>query len=398
MHAQVAAVAERDSTKFRLPAGVEVVSEVLSIPTDLIVVLEQPRDGLNWDYIKTDLAPNIQRNGQKEPGIVIPTDDSSHPYGLIKGQHRLESCKLNGRPFQAVVVNIDVNDRKGRKMLAIGSNWGRLPHTPLEAARNIQELLDLGAIWTEVCDTFQKSEPWLRDRLALLKLTDAVKRRVISGELPVSVAKEIAELPPADQAKVATSVMLMATGRAVEKVKAIVAGQQGAAAAKPARPRDVRRSLIRHVERVGTSLQRALDIPVVTLKAIFPKASDATTDFETIIRVLTRSLEDLGKLLERLKKLDPRPKKPDAAPDGKRRQEDPKVLAARVAEERRREVMSAIGSLVLVLQSEEAAIGSSFAGKDPDIHDDALAQIRTLTTQLGGLAKRISGSKESSRF
>ena len=278
-----------------------VVGSILEIPTRLIDIFEgQPRHEIDWEYIKGDLAPNIKRNGQREPGKVFK---KGKRYGLIDGQHRFHSCEHNRMKFRATVERVDNDEQLFR--LSVASNFGGREHTPLEIADAIAKMREFGDTWQTICDTFQKSLAWVMERHQLVNLSEPVKKMMgqdvpKANRLRSSVASEIAKLPKGQQANVAKSVRGMQKGRAVHEVgKAQVdAGIDKQYAGRQGRPSDQSRQLRSFLERGFDPIDMACDVEADTLEEMFAKAESFRHRemIEKIIKIGSRLAELQGKI------------------------------------------------------------------------------------------------------
>ncbi len=85
----------------------------------------------------TDLAASIQRNGQRVPILVRPTEGDR--YGLIYGRRRLEACRQLGLKVRAIVTELEDDQALKDQLL---ENQARCDLSFIERALVAQALLE----------------------------------------------------------------------------------------------------------------------------------------------------------------------------------------------------------------------------------------------------------------
>lgn len=169
-----------------------------------------PRYGYSDDGVK-ELANSLREHGQLQPATVVARDVylAHHPddgevlgtasWVVLLGNRRLEAARVAGFTHLAVTVE----DRLGGAdpMLSeatLVENIHRQDLPPLLEARELQSLVDRHGSQVKVARRVAKSQGWVSQRLALLKLTPTLQEALRDGDLTVKEARAVAGLP-ADQ-------------------------------------------------------------------------------------------------------------------------------------------------------------------------------------------------------
>jgi len=121
-----------------------------------------------------ELAESIKVNGQEQPIIVYPKDESGK-YRIQKGERRWRACKLAGVPVEAIVNKKELDDLDETAGELI-ENIQRENLTPMEIAKGIQKFIDRGWQGMDVAKRLGKSRGYVSSHLSLLKLPDCVMR------------------------------------------------------------------------------------------------------------------------------------------------------------------------------------------------------------------------------
>ncbi|NUM25770.1 MAG: ParB/RepB/Spo0J family partition protein [Candidatus Buchananbacteria bacterium] len=134
---------------------------------------KQPRKSFDPATI-AQLAQSIYDDGQEEPAQVYQAIGVPNTDWILKnGERRWRACKLKKLPF-LVLVKPEPRSELRKRLEQTLSNGNREDLSPPDDAQNIQDLLDLGCSMEKICETYNRSEPWIYQRLALLKLDPAV--------------------------------------------------------------------------------------------------------------------------------------------------------------------------------------------------------------------------------
>lgn len=149
----------------------------------------QPRRGQDPEAL-SQLADSIRENGVIQPLIVTSTPRG---YEIIAGERRWQAAKLAGKATVPVLVR-EASPRDGL-ILALVENLQREDLNPLEAATAYRELVERFSLsQEEVAKRVGKSRTAVTNSLRLLKLPDAAKRALASGEISEGHARAILSL------------------------------------------------------------------------------------------------------------------------------------------------------------------------------------------------------------
>ena len=170
-----------------------------------------PRYGYE-DSETHDLASSLREHGQLQPATVVARDvylshypeDADHlgsaPWVVLIGNRRLAAARL--AEFTHLVVTVE--DRLGGAdpMLAeatLVENIHRQDLPPLLEARELQGLVERHGSQSKAAQRVAKTQGWVSQRLALLKLVPELQEQLRDGRMSVREARSIASLPPEDQ-------------------------------------------------------------------------------------------------------------------------------------------------------------------------------------------------------
>jgi len=157
--------------------------EICKIKTDP----NQPRK--KFDKVKLEeLALSIEAEGQKVPIIVAPSEtfEQDGTYKLIAGERRLKAIEKNNQKTVIAVVELDNPDSFLTSLL---ENVAREDLNPVEEANAFLKLVkEKGYTYPQVAKLMGKSNAYVGNRIALLRLPQEVQLLIIEGELPSSLA------------------------------------------------------------------------------------------------------------------------------------------------------------------------------------------------------------------
>jgi len=160
------------------------------IPVDAIKVLN-PR--VRNRRVFKEIVSNIERLGLKKPVTVTRRNTNSEPkYDLVCGQGRLEAYRTLGqREIPALVVDASADDCL---LMSLVENCARRHHQAIDLLHDIQGLKSRGYRDSEIARKTDLSVEYVRGVVRLLEKSEyRLLRAVESGQIPVSVAVEIAE-------------------------------------------------------------------------------------------------------------------------------------------------------------------------------------------------------------
>jgi ParB family chromosome partitioning protein len=167
-----------------------VVPSVELVPVDRITVVN-PR--LRNKRIFREIVANIEQLGLKKPITVTRRKHPDGPqYDLVCGQGRLEAYQTLGqREIPALVVDASTEDCL---MMSLVENCARRQHRAIDLLHDIEGLKRRGYKEAEIARKTDLSLEYVRGVIRLLERSEhRLLRAVESGQIPVSVAVEIAE-------------------------------------------------------------------------------------------------------------------------------------------------------------------------------------------------------------
>ncbi|MCD9146044.1 ParB/RepB/Spo0J family partition protein [Streptomyces albireticuli] len=159
-----------------------------------------------------EAAGSLRERGQIQPVAVVRraaflavhADQESAiggaEYVVIDGNRRLAAAHVAG----LTELRIDVNDSlaaSAADMLesALIANVHRVDVPPIDQAKAIQQLVSVHGTQGKVAKRLGKTEGWVSQRLALLKLPQDLQEKVETGELKVRDGRRIGRLPVEQQ-------------------------------------------------------------------------------------------------------------------------------------------------------------------------------------------------------
>jgi len=167
-----------------------------TVPLDRVVPNpNQPRR--SFDEIKQkELTANIKEHGLLQPILVVPTGDGM--LLIVAGERRYRACRdLGHETIEVVILEPGKHDSE---VLALVENVQRVGLTPIEEADAYAALIEKkGLKQKDVAKLIGKSQVYVSERLALLKLPEKTRDMVLQGQLSFSHAKLLMKSPEADK-------------------------------------------------------------------------------------------------------------------------------------------------------------------------------------------------------
>ena len=132
------------------------------------------------DEALAELAESIKAHGVLQPLVLTPGQDGT--YLIVAGERRYRAAKAAGLTFVPAVVR--ELSHKEQLEIMLCENLQRADLDPIEEARGIRQLLgECDMTQAELAQRIGKSQPWVANRLRLLRLPESVLKQVESGEL-----------------------------------------------------------------------------------------------------------------------------------------------------------------------------------------------------------------------
>ncbi|MFF9025723.1 ParB/RepB/Spo0J family partition protein [Streptomyces eurythermus] len=198
----------------------QAVAAATGVPTDAVpppTELAPHRISLNPDNPRsslgdlTDLAGSLKTHGQKQAITVMNRDayikanpereadlepDTTHV--VIDGSSRLAAAREAQLPTVKVMVSDDQGTNSEELLeSALVANIHRQDLGELDEARALQRLLAIHGSQTALAKRLHRSQGWVSQRLALLKLTPELQAKI--GNEPIDLLRAVANKPPAQQ-------------------------------------------------------------------------------------------------------------------------------------------------------------------------------------------------------
>ena len=157
---------------------------------------DQPREHFNPESL-SELADSIRQQGVIQPILVEQRVDGS--YMVIAGERRWRASRMAGLDEVPVIVRDFTPEQKLE--IALIENVQREDLTPMEEARAYYHLMHtLGLSQQEVADKVGKKRSTVANSLRLLKLPEAMRRSVETGQISAGHARALLSVTnPGDQ-------------------------------------------------------------------------------------------------------------------------------------------------------------------------------------------------------
>jgi len=157
---------------------------------------DQPRKNFNPDDL-AELADSIYARGLIQPIKVRPID--KRRFMICAGERRWRAhCllrdkgKLPDASISCIVQKMDVIEMA---VQAIVENLQRADISPMEEARGFKAMLDQGFTVAELAKAIGTMQWRVNEKLALLQLDDQVAKLIDTGQLAVTTASLLVDLP-----------------------------------------------------------------------------------------------------------------------------------------------------------------------------------------------------------
>lgn len=206
----------------------------------------------------TELANSIRELGLRQPITVIPasTFRATHPelavsaearWVVLDGHRRLAAAPIADVSEIPAWIRADLGEAADGPETFLAANMHRLPLSPLEEARAMALLVDLGRSQRQIAERTGFAQSHVSKRLSLLRLPQQVQDALARDELTVGDALAITGVPDEDQ----LPVYELAKGSRLPVSSAVNAleRERGEAAAREKARRRAAREKLRFIER-----------------------------------------------------------------------------------------------------------------------------------------------------
>jgi ParB family transcriptional regulator, chromosome partitioning protein len=145
------------------------------------------------------LIISIREHGLIQPILIRPL---SHGFEIVAGHRRYQACK--SLRWRFIPCKIREMTNKQAFEIQLSENIQRKSMDPIEEAEAFRRyVIDFG--WGGMSDLAKKigkSEEYVSHRIQLLKLSDEIKKKIVSNMLNVSKAIEISTIPIEKQSQI----------------------------------------------------------------------------------------------------------------------------------------------------------------------------------------------------
>jgi len=185
----------------------------------------QPRKSFDKEELQ-GLSDSIAEHGVLQP-LVVAQPEGEDLYVLIAGQRRLEAARLAGLTEVPAILR----QATEQQLLewALIENLQREDLNPIEAAQGYQQLVDdFGMSHDAIAEKVGKSRSAVSNTLRLLKLTEAVAKAIVQGEVSEGHGRALLGLdsPKAQDAALGTVIARGLNVRQTEELVRKLSGQR----------------------------------------------------------------------------------------------------------------------------------------------------------------------------
>lgn len=149
-----------------------------------------------WEKKVSDLQSLIKAQGLLQPiGVAEQGGPNGEPFKLVFGSRRREACKrLKWSRIEAKVAP-KKSTQASLFFWKLGENSGRKDLTPMEEARAFRRAVDTYKVTAkDLARRLGKTDGYVSQRLALLKLPEEVQEAVEEGRITATHAREISRV------------------------------------------------------------------------------------------------------------------------------------------------------------------------------------------------------------
>jgi len=138
-----------------------------------------------------ELAEQIKQMGLIQPVVVRKLPDGT--LKLVAGYRRVHAHKFLKLEEISAIIRDDLSEIDAAA-INLAENIERKNLTPLEEARTLNRLLNLGYIPEQVGEKLNRSAMWIQSRIAILRLPPAVQEEVAAGNINLKQVRELVGL------------------------------------------------------------------------------------------------------------------------------------------------------------------------------------------------------------
>jgi len=228
---------------------------IIDLPTDNLQPNPlQPRGAITTESLE-ELVESIKEHGVLEPLVAAQTPAG---YQIIAGERRWRAAKLAG--LETVPVMVKRTTPRGMLEMAIVENVQRSDLNAIDRAKAFERLLtEFKLSNAEVAKRVSKSSSYVSNSLRLLKLPDALKDGLLSGQITEGHARALAAIDDTRDMIEAYKIILKESG-SVRRAEELSRRFKRAAGQKSASMDDQRNKVIinEQIDKMQKTLQSKL--------------------------------------------------------------------------------------------------------------------------------------------
>lgn len=196
---------------------------VSSLPVEALVPGPfQPRQDMQPEALE-ELAQSIRERGILQPILVRPDPDQPGQYQIIAGERRWRAAQL--AQCHDVPVHVRDLDEADAMAAALVENLQRADLNPVEEAEGLNRLQeDYNLTQEDLAKAIGKSRPHVANMLRLLRLPEAVRTELKTGNLSAGHARALLSHPN----PVAAAAEVISRGLSVRQTEALTEGSEPA--------------------------------------------------------------------------------------------------------------------------------------------------------------------------
>jgi len=275
--------------------------EVLELRIDQVKVTpKNVRETIEQDGVE-ELAESIKSVGLLNPVTVAPDPDGDG-YILIAGERRFRACVEAGKETVLAIVR----DIKQDEQILIGimENVQRQELHPLDEAKAYKKLMDeFGWTPTQIAKRVGKSQPYVSNRLRLLKLPEKGLEKLATGEITPSHAMIILQEKDESRQRV---LLEEASRRPVEELEKMTGKKERKTKSEPATKETAKKDQPAAGKNDGSLVKEAGPQPgqVVNLSEMLKEVQDPLA--LEVIEIIRQAGCDIQEAIEEMpKKMGP---------------------------------------------------------------------------------------------
>lgn len=165
-----------------------------------------------------ELVESIRKDGLLQPILVRPVDGGK--YEVVEGRHRYAACKEAG----VVEIPVLIRDLTDDEVLVVQLKCNAIrpkTHT-FEYARRLKILMEKGLTLAQLSVMIDKTPAWISNQLQLNRLHEDARPAYERGEIRMTAALALANLPQDIQVHYIDDAVGMQAGEFIDRAKIVL--------------------------------------------------------------------------------------------------------------------------------------------------------------------------------